>query len=80
MADNLIKDMTSPRVQLYGQNWAVIEGFLSIRRFEKEVIELVCRRYDIIIHGFDMEMREKSRGYIEVRGTILSVSVEGSHD
>ncbi len=80
MADNLLKDMLSPRVQLYGQNWAVIEGFKTIKRFERERIVLGCKRYDIVLCGFDMELREKSRGYIEVRGTILSVDVEEVND
>ena len=42
MADNLLKDMLSPRVQLWGQNLAVIEGFKTIKRFEREIIVLGC--------------------------------------
>ena len=80
MADNLLKDMLSPRVQLWGQNLAVIEGFKTIKRFEREIIVLGCKKYDILLSGFDMELREKSLGYIEVRGTILSVDVEANHD
>ena len=74
--DNIFKDINAPRVTMYGQHLAIVEGFNRIKRFERESIILVSRHFEISLTGFDMEICALSRGYIEVKGRIVSADME----
>ena len=74
--DNIFKDINAPRVTMYGQHLAIVEGFNRIKKFERESVILVSRHFEISLTGFDMEICALSRGYIEVKGRIVSADME----
>lgn len=65
----------APRIELWGNRYALIEGYKGLLRFEKDIIELKAKSFVIAVHGFELEIKSMSRGFIEICGTVVSVDM-----